>query len=432
MSAALFGERDAALLLALLRTPTVAPLEVGCTGPPPRLREAGELYAAAAAELGMEVVRHAAATPAQLTGSDVPLAVRDAIAADPGFLDCQPSLVLRLGAPLAVADTVMLNVHLDTVAGLGPVSFDGERFVGRGAIDAKGPACALLAGIRGAIAAEPALGRDVGVLVQAVAGEEGGAMGAIGTAPLVAQGLHGRLNVFCEPTRLRWLARASASMTARIRVAGDDATDDRPERGHNASVLLGFLAQHLAGALTDAGVERFCVAGLQTGPLHNRVYGSGALLVNMSYERRARGRELETAFEAAVAAGIAEFRRRFAARAPFARTADDAAAITRVEWVKRRLPALDSRDPWSERLLELEAGLERWPADEPAFTCDAIWMDGIADVHAIVLGPGDLAANRAHADGEFATRAELERFAGAVARLLVAFARARTPTGARA
>ncbi|WP_395475389.1 hypothetical protein [Saccharopolyspora spinosa] len=47
---------------------------------------------------------------------------------------------------------------------------------------------ALLAGIRDATRADPALGRDVGVLIQAVSGEEGGAMGTFGTRPLVESG----------------------------------------------------------------------------------------------------------------------------------------------------------------------------------------------------------------------------------------------------
>src|SRR5699024_3677968 len=132
---------------------------------------------------------------------------------------------------------VMFNVHMDTVAGVEPVSTDAGWYRGRGAIDAKGPAVALLAGIRDAVRNIPALGRDVGVLVQVVSGEEGGAMGTFGTRPLVEDGFVGRLNVFCEPTGLRYLPRSTASMTARLSVEGDDAVDDHPDAGHNATVL---------------------------------------------------------------------------------------------------------------------------------------------------------------------------------------------------
>ena len=103
----------------------------------------------AAAALGFTVLRHAAPRPVELPAL-TPRAVRDAVAADQGFLAAQPSLVLRLGPP-APAATVMFNVHLDTVAGLEPVRVDGRRLYGRGATDAKGPAVALLAGVRAAL-----------------------------------------------------------------------------------------------------------------------------------------------------------------------------------------------------------------------------------------------------------------------------------------
>ncbi|WP_409473934.1 M20/M25/M40 family metallo-hydrolase [Streptomyces sp. HC307] len=266
---------DHDLLLDLLDTPTAGPLETGADGPAVRLWDAGRAYAAAAATLGLRVLRHAPAEPGVLRRDDVPLTVREA-AEDETFLARQPSLVLRLGPELPRRDTVMFNVHLDTVAGWWPAHFDGRRFTGRGAIDAKGPAVALLAGIRAARAAEPALGSRVGVLIQAVAGEEGGAMGTFGTRPLVEHGFTGGLNLFCEPTGHRFLPRSTASMTALVRVDGEDAVDDRPAAGHNATVLLGHISHYLARALPPRiGDGRVCVAGLYTGERHNRVYAVG-------------------------------------------------------------------------------------------------------------------------------------------------------------
>ncbi len=422
MRAELLGaDRD--LLLRLLRMPTAGPLETGPDGPPPRLWEAQHAYADAAAGLGFVPVHHAAVKPEEVRRNDVPLAVSRAVARVPGFLDDQPSLVLRLGPPLSREATVMFNVHLDTVSGLEPAGFDSVRFHGRGAIDAKGPAVALLAGIRAALAAEPAIGTSVGVLIQAVSGEEGGAMGTIGTRPLVERGFVGRLNLFCEPTGRRYLPRATAAATARVRVDGCDAIDDRPAHGHNATVLLGFLAQHLGLALAQHAADgQVCVAGLHTGHLHNRVYGTGELLVNLSYSSPEAGRRLESAFTAALRDGLAEFARRFASTRDFALTAAQAASVTRLEWLKQGLPTLASTDPWCEALLD-GAGLARWPDDEPAFTCDAIWCNGVAGTFTAVFGPGDLAANHAHARGEFADLAELERFAADVARILVSFSR---------
>ncbi|WP_433213108.1 hypothetical protein [Microtetraspora malaysiensis] len=281
---------------------------------------------------------------------------------------------------------------------------------------------ALLAGVRAARALRPALGRDIGVLIQAVAGEEGGAMGVFGTRPLVERGYVGRLNVFCEPTGMRFLPRSTAAMTARIVVEGEDAVDDHPAAGHNASVLLGFLAQHLGRALDRPSAEgAVCVAGLRTGTLHNRVYGRGSLLLNLSYGSAEAGRRLERDVPAALDDGLVAFAEAFAGTTLFARTAADARAVTRLEWLKRGLPVLDDRDPWGYALLRDAAGIEPWPCDEPAFTCDAIWMSGVPGACTVVLGPGDLAANNAHADGEFVRADELAEFAGAVARLLVAF-----------
>lgn len=420
----LFQAADRELLLALLRTPTVSPLEAPDGAEPgdaSALRRAQDGYATAAGRLGMRVVRHGPPPAAAVCRADVPAAVRRA-AEQPGFLARQPSLVLRLGPALPQRRTVMFNVHLDTVAGVHPVCFDGARFTGRGAIDAKGPAVALLAGIRAASARHRAIGRDVAVLVQAVCGEEGGAMGTFGTRPLVEAGFVGRINVFCEPTGLRHLPRATASMTACVAVDGDDAIDDRPAAGHNATVLLGFLAQHLAGEL-DARLPggAVCVAGLHTGESHNRVYGRGRLLLNLAYGTTADGAAAERAVAEAVETGLRAFARRFAPLSGYARTAADAARITRLEWLKRGLPCLDNADPWAEELLAA-AGVARWPADEPAFTCDAIWMAGVPGAFTTVLGPGSLDANLAHAPGEFADLADLEAFAETVARLLVAFA----------
>ncbi|WP_263247198.1 M20/M25/M40 family metallo-hydrolase [Saccharopolyspora rosea] len=417
----LLTPEDRELLLHLLATPTVGFLEAAPDDPPPRLREAQRAYARAAESVGFRVVRHGSPPPHVLRRDDVPVTVRRA-AEDPRFLAEQPSLLLRLGPALPRRATVMFNVHLDTVAGLEPVGLSGGRFTGRGAIDAKGPAVALLSGIRDAVRAEPALGRDVGVLVQAVSGEEGGAMGTFGTRPLVEAGHVGRLNIFCEPTGLRYLPRSTASMTARVHVGGHGAVDDRPDTGHNASVLLGFLAQHLAAALDPRDRPgRLCIGGVHTGHAHNRVYGSGELLINLSYATSAEGARAEKALEAAVEDGVRRFTGIFADTREFTRTAADAAAVTGVRWLKRGLPCLNNSEPWAEDLLT-RAGIARWPDVEPAFTCDAIWMDGIPDCYTAVLGPGSLQDNNAHAEGEHADLDELHGFASAVSALLTGFA----------
>lgn len=438
-----FRPEDADLLLDLLRLPTAGPLETGPDGPAPALWQAQRRYAEAAARLGFRVLHHAPAPADSVHRPGVPLTVRQAADADPEFLRCQPSLVLELppteppppGAP-DLARTVMFNVHLDTVAagaGAEQVSFDGTAFHGRGAIDAKGPAVALLAGLRAAFATHPELRCGLRVLIQAVAAEEGGALGSIGTRPLVAAGHVGRLNVFCEPTSGRALTRSTASMTARIRVHGEDAIDDRPGAGHNATVLLGWLAQRLAAEL-DAELDpddgQLCIAGLHTGPLHNRVYGTGELLLNLAYRSTAVGDRLRRRVEQALAEALPAFTAAFAASPRLARTAADAQRITRLDWLKSGLPTLEPGPAWGHALLA-EAGLPGWPADEPAFTCDAIWLTEApsrTDAFTVVLGPGSLDAHHAHAPGEHAPLTELESFATALTPLLAAFHRTVTAT----
>ncbi|MGH8879027.1 MAG: M20/M25/M40 family metallo-hydrolase, partial [Stackebrandtia sp.] len=221
-----------------------------------------------------------------------------------------------------------------------------------------------------------------------------------------------------------YLPRATAAMTACVRVAGRDAIDDRPEVGHNASVLLGFLAQYLGAALVPRVPDgRVCVAGLHTGRLHNRAYGSGELLLNLSYSSSVSAVELEATVSMALRDGIEDFAARFGSIREFARTAADAAEVTRLEWHKRGLPTLAGSDEWCEALLRDGAGIARWPDAEPAFTCDAIWMNGVPGAFTVVLGPGSLGVNNAHAQGEYAELAELDAFASAVARTVVCFAR---------
>jgi acetylornithine deacetylase/succinyl-diaminopimelate desuccinylase-like protein len=50
-------------------------------------------------------------------------------------------------------------------------------------------------------------------------------------------------------------------------------------------------------------------------------------------------------------------------------------------------------------------------------------MQGVPGAYTAVFGPGDLAANRAHAAGEYVEVADLERYAAAIDRVLVQFSR---------
>src|SRR5690606_10103027 len=168
---------------------------------------------------------------------------------------------------------------------------------------------------------------------------------------------------------------------------------------------------------------RVCLAGLHTGQLHNKVYGTGQLLVNLAYASTAAGRTLQETLEREVEAGLEEFAARFGELPDFARTAADRAKVTTVRWLKSGLPALDQRDPWAERLLGEAAGIPYASPSTPACTCDAIWMHGVDGAYTAVLGPGDLGANNAHAEGEYADSADQEVYATSVTALLKHFAR---------
>lgn len=406
-----FAESEIELLLDLLRTPTAGPLETAQGDPAPRIGDAQRAYADAASTLGFEIVHHRAAEMTEPADGRIPRTVRDAMSASPDYLALQPNLVLRRGSGGDPARTLMFNVHIDTVGGVQTVSRHGGIVTGRGAVDAKGPAVALLSGLRRALA-DPDENHPETILIQVVAGEEGGAMGIHGTKELVELGFTGRVNVFCEPTGSRIQPRSTSSMTAKITVDGDDSIDDMPAHGHNATVLLGFLAQRLASEFDHPNFQaRACIAGLHTGTLHNRVYGTGQLLVNLAYRSASAGGHAEAALEEYVRGALKEFSSVFSGSPSLAKTARDCSDITSVVWLKRGLPALNSTDEWAQRCI-FPAEEFRWAEDsDEGFTCDAIWMHGVPDSYTVVFGPGDLDLNNAHADGEFVELEDLDRYA---------------------
>jgi acetylornithine deacetylase len=416
--------RDEELLLELLRLDTTTPLE---SGRPGELPAAQGRYAAAAEAAGLGV-RHLGPAPAEsLTAPGVPAQVRAAAAGmGPAFLAGQPNLVLAAG-PAEVDRTIAFNFHMDTVAGDVPVHRVGDLVFGRGAVDDKGPGVALLAGVRHALAARPELRERIGIVIQSVAGEEGGAMGVYGTRVLADRGHLGRLVVVAEPTRSAFLDRSTAAMTLRLRVTGQGGIDDDPDRAENATLVLGFLAswfgRRVLPAVREAGGVA-CLAGLHTGPAHNRVYGTGTLLVNFAYPDMSTAARIASIVGSETDEALAEFGRLFAGHPTTSVTARAARRIVRREWCKAGLPTLDNRDPVMERVLHA-AGFARHEDTDPAalrpFTCDAIWL-GRPRTYTVVCGPGDLGANNAHADDEHVSVAELARYADRISALVRAFA----------
>lgn len=410
------------LLLELLVLDTTSPME---TGKGSSISAAQRRFQEFAVGRGFASAYFAAPAATVLTGADVPISVHE-MAARLGdeFLSSQPNLVLRAGSRQPTSRTLMFNVHMDTVAGHVPVGCQNGVVTGRGAIDAKGPAVALLAGIEAALHREPQLRNEIQILLQSVAGEEGGAMGIYGTRPLVEMGFVGRLNVFAEPSEEFWFDHSTTSMTARISVHGRGATDDTPEAGENATVILTHLAQYLVRHLV-ADVRRIggklCIAGLHTGTMHNRVYGEGTLHLNLAYDSMVQATALEAAVESRFAEAMATLAGELAAEPTLAATSRAGQRITQLVWLKRRLPILGNRDAAMEDVLA-KAGLHRLPPERNrrAFTCDAMWAQGPSR-YTVVYGPCSLEHNHAHADDEFITLTDLERYTREIAAIVSAF-----------
>jgi acetylornithine deacetylase len=396
-------------LRALMDVPTVSPLE---GGDPETVRQAQKVVAEGAELHGVRGTWLTAPTVANLPATAVPRPVREV--ADEAFLAAQPSLVLAFGDPQPPERRIVLNFHVDTVGPHVAPTLSGRTLHGRGAVDDKGPGVAAIVGVAAAFRRWPELAGDVEVLVCSVPGEEGGAMGCYGTRWLVDSGVTGRLTIFAEPTGNRVLDACSAAMTPRITVSGVDSTDDHPLDGHNATLALGFLAGHLGrglAPLADRLGAKVCVAGLHTGHAHNRVYGSGQLLLNMAYFDAAAGQALAAELETLFANAGQAFADAHRGSSITRRLVEDWAEVVRLDWLKRDLPALSNRDTEMEAMLA-DVGLPRHDgiADGSAFTCDAIWTADSPGYTAI-CGPGHLDANGAHTPDEFVELADLDGYA---------------------
>jgi acetylornithine deacetylase/succinyl-diaminopimelate desuccinylase-like protein len=408
------------LLKTLVDFNTVSPLETGCISALPDAHNALWRFLE---RYGFERIYFGTPSESALIGA--PLAVtRAAENIGEAFLTSQPNSVFRFGKEQPRERTLMFNFHMDTVSGEVTPRMVGSRFYGRGTVDSKGPGVALLSGVVAAFASATDMLDDIQVLVQCVSGEEGGAMGFYGTRLLMQLGYSGRLNVFAEPTGLRFMDVATATMTLEVAVRGLGSTDDAPEKGDNATLLLSHIVSHLAKRLARPlerlGV-RMCVAGVHTGTDHNRVYGEGTLKLNFAYPTTTIGHEVKALVDDTIDQALARFREKFSGTALFANTADRLESIVRPIWLKHSLPVLDNRDAEMESLLVSDIRLLRVSDPREAFTSDAIWGGG-SDGYSIVFGPGDLGKNGAHTPDEFVDLSDLASYAEKVKLLVEHFA----------
>ncbi|MER6120190.1 M20/M25/M40 family metallo-hydrolase [Streptomyces sp. NPDC001743] len=414
---------DVEWLTELMAVDSVSPLE---GGPLDGAARAQRVFLAGAAERGFRTALHRPPAPELLDRPEVPATVREVAGRNlPAFLAGQPSVVVAHGSPQPQERRLVVNFHVDTVGPHVPPRLEGRMLHGRGAVDDKGPGVAAAAGIAAAFAEDLSLDGRIEVQIASVPGEEGGAMGTYGTRALIDAGYTGRLMVFAEPTGNTFMDGCTAAMTPRITVAGQDSTDDHPGDGHNATVLLGFLADFLArrlGPLAHGMGAKLCVSGLHTGTAHNRVYGGGQLLINIAYPATEQAELLAASLEVLIEEARTEFAH-LHAHDPFSRrTVKDWRRIVRLDWLKQGLPTLNNRDSEAELLLS-EAGFVRHDglADGSAFTCDAIWAPGPGR-YVVACGPGRLDANGAHTADEFVHLDDLDTYARRIKDLVHAFA----------
>ncbi|MEC1291084.1 M20/M25/M40 family metallo-hydrolase [Bacillus mojavensis] len=418
--AELFTEYYVNLLTNLLNIDTTTPMETGVAG---HHEYALKRYAEAASHLGFKPVYFAPPMEEDILRSEIPGAVKEMYAKmGDAFLSSQPNLVMELGDSHEREATIMFNFHIDTVEGYEMASYRNESFFGRGAVDMKGPAVALLAGLQAALEEAPSLTGNMKLIIQAVSGEEGGAMGVYGTKLLCERGYVGALNVFIEPTERLFFDHSTTSMTAQITVDGNDSTDDAPAVGHNATLVLGFLAQFMTKALskrlnnTDA---KMCLSGLHTGRMHNKVYGSGVLKWNFAYSSMEQHNLIEKLVEDSYSEALKAFVLQFADVPDAAKTVREIDSICTLTWVKKELPVLNNKNETKRALLE-KSGLKLLPKymQSKVFTCDAMWAQG-DEMYTVVYGPGSLETNNAHGENEYIEKAELEKFSMDIKKLIL-------------
>ncbi|WP_232703522.1 M20 family metallopeptidase [Halobacterium wangiae] len=192
------------------------------------------------------------------------LAAHPSFPDDPREIDTEdrPSVggVLEFGDPDA-GPTVVLNGHLDVVPADRAVwssdpfepTWNGTELTGRGAADMKsGLTACVFAAKRLAAGGRPDRDLDGRVVVEGVAGEEEGGVGAAAAALDNPYPFERDAAVIAEPTDLTPVVASEGSLMKRLRVTGRSAHAATPWRGE--SVLPHFEA--IEAAFEDLAAER--------------------------------------------------------------------------------------------------------------------------------------------------------------------------------
>lgn len=180
---------------------------------------------------------------------------------DPVEIDVtdRPSVggVLEFGDPDA-GPTIVLNGHVDVVPAETELwssppfgaTWDGDELTARGAADMKSGLAACVFAAR-QLAANPPQG-DGRVVVEGVAGEEEGGIGAASAALSNPYPFERDTCIIAEPTELRPIVASEGSLMKRLRIEGRSAHAATP--WHGEDVLDHFDA--IRGAFNDLAAER--------------------------------------------------------------------------------------------------------------------------------------------------------------------------------
>lgn len=312
------------------------------------------------------------------------------------FAPGRANVVARVGNDRR-GPSIALCSHLDVVPP-GPgwttepfrLEHRGEALLGRGVCDAKGPLAAMT---RAFCRLAAGGGTDLGgeVILAAVGGEEKGALGA---KALVAAGLRPHAVIIGEPTSMRVCTAHMGRAEFEIRLKG--------RGGHAAAVRR---LDSPVGRLAEV-VRRLLLLGEELGRRHHPLLGAPTLAIT-SVEAVGI-----TPTSVPGEALLVVDRRLVPGEDHTAAAREITAALKGVRGLETvvRAGALPAQQPADDPLVTNANEAVGAPADSIhgfGATCDQ-YVFAAAGSSSIVLGPGDLEANRAHGSDEIVLLAELK------------------------
>lgn len=307
---------------------------------------------------------------------------------------------------------LVLSAHLDVVPApaerwLGDpftLRSDGERLIGRGAVDMKGFVACVLASVPALVARK--LSRPVHIALSY--DEE---LGCVGVRHLIA-----RLPELCpaplgcvvgEPTNLRPVLRHKGKIAQRLTVTGKAGHSSRPDLADNAihyaaELVRAIQAEARRHAAEGPYAEAFepAYSTLQVGTIHG---GTGINIVPERCVLEIEARAIAGQQPEALVAFLPDAAERIRAAA-----ADDGHDVTIAIETLTTYPALALAE--DHQLAAVTEAASRQPRQSAVSFGTEAGLFQAAGIPAIVCGPGDI--DRAHKPEEFITRTEL---AGALA-----------------